>query len=294
MIPNQEMIPYPVFGDNSTKEKPDDPKYAAGFQPGDVLPAEWLNWFLNRSSGGQTVLNSGVAAVEAEINNLLAAAGDSPDASLSTQLATAVATLINNAILVEQQKTAVGVPTLWFGPKPDWALDFGNGAATKYLWSNYPKLNNDKFKGILSTLSTAGHMTAYDAAGFYVPDLRGLVPIGYGTNAKRTGETTAGGTLGQYLASANKSHNHTFTGSAVNSGNMSANASHSHTKDSSNSTASDGTNTVTTGKNSRKWTSDTTNINHHHSVTAAGSISSVGAAMAKPPTFGCMFIVRYE
>lgn len=47
---------FPVFGDNSSKEKPGDQKYAAGFQPGDVLPAEWLNWFLNTISKGYNEL----------------------------------------------------------------------------------------------------------------------------------------------------------------------------------------------------------------------------------------------
>ena len=208
MIPNQTFTPYPEFGDNATKVKPDDPKYSAGFIPTDVLPAEWLNWFLNRSSKGVTDLEAGVGSMEQEINNVLTAGGQTPDAEETDQLVTAIQYIINQVRLDEQQKCPVGVPTLWFGPKPDWALDFGNGASTKYLWANYPKLNNQKFWDILSVLETAGWMTAHDTSGFYVPDLRGITPIGYGTNDVRTGETTAGGNLGEYLASANKAHVH--------------------------------------------------------------------------------------
>lgn len=56
MPTSDDFIEFPVFGDNSDKEKPDDPKYAAGFLPGDVLPAEWLNWFLNTISQGYNEL----------------------------------------------------------------------------------------------------------------------------------------------------------------------------------------------------------------------------------------------
>ena len=55
---SESYVDFPVFGDNSDKVKPDDPKYAAGFVPGDVLPAEWLNWFLNVMSVGYNQLKS--------------------------------------------------------------------------------------------------------------------------------------------------------------------------------------------------------------------------------------------
>ena len=124
---------------------------------------------------------------------------------------------MSKEIMTGKEKPSIGVPTIWFGNKPDWALDFGNGSSTQYLWANYPELNNLQFKDILTTLSTAGWMTAYDTNGFYVPDLRGIVPIGYGTNAKRTSETTAGGSLGSYSASTNKSHDHTASSSSSSS-----------------------------------------------------------------------------
>lgn len=184
MIPNQTLIDYPEFSNNGTKVKPDDQKYAAGFIPTDVLPAEWLNWFLNKDSAAITELNKGVASIEGELNNLLAAGSQTPAEAQTAQVVAAINKLIQTAVETEQQKTPVGVPTMWFSEKPDWALDFGNGAATQYLWANYPKLNNDKFKGILETFSNSGLCSAYDATGFFVPDLRGAMLKATGTNGR--------------------------------------------------------------------------------------------------------------
>ena len=296
MIPTQEMTPYPVFGDNATKVQPDDPKYSAGFLPGDVLPAEWLNWLLNRASGAVTKLNAGTLSLEQEVNEVLRQGSQVPNAGQTNQLAAAIVQLITEAILTEQQRTPVGVPTLWFGPKPDWALDFGNGAATKYLWANYPKLNTEKFKGILSTLSTNGWMTAYDAEGFYVPDLRGIVPIGNGTNAKRTNETTAGGALGAYLASANKSHNHSI---GVSLGQSTHSGSWADTFRPENATASGIVSVRAEGRSGRHTdTSSGTNKYFDIAFTTGVRVTATSCGnegtVAKPPTIGAMWIVRFE
>ena len=52
----QDFESFPVFGTESTSIKPDDAKYDAGFEFGDVLPAEWLNWFLKTMSTGYNQL----------------------------------------------------------------------------------------------------------------------------------------------------------------------------------------------------------------------------------------------
>ena len=306
MIPTQEMVPYPVFGDNAIKVQPDDPKYAAGFDPGDVLPAEWLNWFLSRASGAVTKLNAGALSMEREINNVLTAGSITPDAEETDQLITAIAYLINQAVLTEQQKPAVGVPTLWMGTKPDWALDFGNGAATQYLWANYPKLNNAKFKDVLTTLSTAGWMSAYDASGFYVPDLRGVVPIGYGTNAVRAAETLNGGSVGGYSGSQVKYHNHgssgSFSGNAI-SGQVARNDS---TVPMSNGAwTQSGALSVLQHSTTQAYSTNTNTANRTYgikfSATPSGTVSvtvnyntSDTKQASKPATIGCMWIVRYE
>ena len=295
MIPTQDMTPYPTFGDNSSRVQPDQAKYAAGFLPGDVVPAEWFNWLLNRGSSATTKLNAGTLSMEQEINNVLTAGNQTPDATVTNQLLTAINYIINQVRLDEQQRPAVGVPTLWLGSKPDWALDFGNGASTKYLWANYPRLNNDKYKNILSTLSGAGWMTAHDASGFYVPDLRGIVPIGYGLNARRTVESTNGGNMASYSRSQNLSHAHGAT-SSFSSWNFWGRWYDTFRPSTS---GAEGMVSVAGSRTGRHTdTSSGTNILFDINFTPAGNVSTTvsadGAAMAKPPTIAVMWIVRFE
>lgn len=304
MIPTQDMTPYPTFGDNSPRVQPDPAKYAAGFQPGDVVPAEWFNWLLNRGSSATTKLNAGTLSMEQEINNVLTAGAQTPDATQTNQLLTAINYIINQVRLEEQQKIPVGVPTIWMGPKPDWALDFGNGAGTKYLWSNYPKLNNDKFKSILSTLSDAGWMTAHDTEGFYVPDLRGIVPIGYGgPNGKRTVETTSGGNLGAYLRSQNLYHAHSANATSLagdnKTGKFSIDVSSSGVARTSGHSGvfgspTYGNNRAIADYTGTSWTPGTINFSMTPTGTVTASINAEGGAMAKPPTIAIMWIVRFD
>jgi len=97
MINTQTLVNFPVFGDNATKAQPDNAKYAAGFQPADVYPAEWVNWVWNKSSGGVTALNEGVNMMEREINNVLDGASKTPDATKDNQLLEAIQKLIADA-----------------------------------------------------------------------------------------------------------------------------------------------------------------------------------------------------
>ena len=90
MIPQQTLESYPVFSDNGTKVKPDDAKYAAGWAQADVVPAEWLNWFFNKSSKGITLLNSGVDSIEKEIISVLTEYNITPDDTKTNQLLTAI------------------------------------------------------------------------------------------------------------------------------------------------------------------------------------------------------------
>lgn len=105
----------------------------------------------------------------------------------------------------EEYRPPIGIPILWFGAKPSWALDFGNGASTKYLWATYPELNTTQFKSILDKFKTTGGSglcADYDTSGFYVPDLRGAVIKAYGTNGKGYGHdaiSATGGTLTERL-----------------------------------------------------------------------------------------------
>ena len=92
MIPSQSLPSFPVFGDNATKVMPDNggSKYSNGFQQSDVLPAEWVNWEWNKASTGVTELNTGMASVEGELNNVLSEAGATPDGTKTDQVYKAV------------------------------------------------------------------------------------------------------------------------------------------------------------------------------------------------------------
>ena len=75
MIETQNLDKYPVFGEAAAKTAPDAARYSGGFQPADVLPAEWLNWAWGKNSKGISDLNAGVTAMEAELNAILEEGG---------------------------------------------------------------------------------------------------------------------------------------------------------------------------------------------------------------------------
>lgn len=64
MIPEQNLVEYPVFAEAGTKVPPEEAKYSEGYVPADVLPAQHANWFFNKASDGITQLNKGLASVE--------------------------------------------------------------------------------------------------------------------------------------------------------------------------------------------------------------------------------------
>ena len=96
MIPTQTFDSYPEFANSGTKQKPEDAKYSAGFIPSDVLPAEYLNWFLAGATKGVTALENGVTEIEREINNILASVSASADPTDHDQVVTAIISLIEN------------------------------------------------------------------------------------------------------------------------------------------------------------------------------------------------------
>ncbi len=91
---SKALVDYPVFSDAGTKTKPDDAKYSAGFLAGDVLPAEWLNYFLNKDTTGITRINDGLLSTEKELNNVVTAGGQTPSEDSDSQVLTAIKYLI--------------------------------------------------------------------------------------------------------------------------------------------------------------------------------------------------------
>lgn len=113
MIPTQTLVQYPVFGNAACIVKPDNAKYAAGFLPADVLPAEWHNYFLNTASSAITCLNAGVSSMEAELNCVVTNAGLTPAEGTTGQVAQAISCCVTNAVtrsiqITDSSKTNCG------------------------------------------------------------------------------------------------------------------------------------------------------------------------------------------
>lgn len=98
MIAPQQFGCYPVFGCAATKCQPQPVKYETGYIPGDVLPAEHLNWFLGNDTAGYNLLCAGVSSIEQELATLLSCAGCTPDPTSCSQVYNAVMYQINACI----------------------------------------------------------------------------------------------------------------------------------------------------------------------------------------------------
>lgn len=98
MIAPQQFGCYPVFGCAATKCEPNPVKYETGYIPGDVLPAEHLNWFLGNDTAGYNLLCAGVSSIEQELATVLSCAGCTPDPTSCSQVYNAVMYQINACI----------------------------------------------------------------------------------------------------------------------------------------------------------------------------------------------------
>ena len=123
MTPTQTFENYPEFANAGQKSQPNDAKYSAGFIPSDVLPAEWLNWFLNGATKGVTALNTGVKSIEQEINAVLESRSVTPDINAAGQLLSVL-----NKIKAEAVLAAHPVGSLyWTSKNENPAITFGGG-----------------------------------------------------------------------------------------------------------------------------------------------------------------------
>lgn len=98
MIAPQQFGCFPVFGCSATKCEPNPVKYGTGYIPGDVLPAEHLNWFLANDTQGYNLLCAGVSSIEQELATLLSCSGCTPDPTSCSQVYNAVMYQINACI----------------------------------------------------------------------------------------------------------------------------------------------------------------------------------------------------
>ena len=249
MIATQTLESFPPFGDNATKVKPDDAKYAAGFQAADVLPAEWMNWTWGKSSKGITDLNAGVEMMEAEINNVLAGATKTPDPTKDNQLLESIQKLISDA-KAEAILAAHPVGSLyWSSTNTDPGTLFGG------TWQRI----KDKF------ILAAGDTYTNGATG-------GAATVTLTTNNMPSHTHSIGGSTGETQP--------TFTGTEVTS---KAGSAHNHGLNSHTHTLS-GTfttkNTINTGNTNAKTMTgsfDLRHISYGPTANPAGIVSTANS-----------------
>ncbi len=237
MIPNQTFIEFPEFCNTGTKTKPDSAKYAAGFVESDVLPAEWLNYFENRSSVGITDLNRGMSSVQAEMNNVLDAAGKTPAESDSSQLVNSIKYLIAQA-KAEAILAAHPVGSLyWTESTENPNTTFGGGTwvqiKDKFILAAGDTYTNKATGGNATVTLTVANLPSHSHT--YTPS--GSVSVAshtHGLNNHTHSFTPAGSVTVSSHSHGLNNHTHTFTpagtvsstfsGSAVTSSGMSDNS----------------------------------------------------------------------
>ena len=296
MISTQTFENYPEFANAGQKSQPNDAKYAAGFIPSDVLPAEWLNWFLSGATKGVTALNTGVKSIEQEINAVLASRAVTPDITATNQLLTVL-----NKIKAEAVLAAHPVGSLyWTSKNENPAVTFGGGT-WKQITDKFVLAAGSTYKAAATggaptvTLTVANlpsHSHTFTPSGTVKSTFTGashshtFTPSGTVkstfTGASHSHTFTPNGTVKSTFTGA--SHSHTFTPSGSISGGAykftgsegttSLDGEHSHTftapktpenklKPDSGSSAVRGTTTLSTSYGGK----------HAHSFTPSGTIS---------------------
>ena len=97
MIPSQNLEEFEPFAESGDKVAPVPAKYAQGYLPGEVFPAQHENYLMGKASRCSEQHRAGIRSMEAELNNIVDAGGAEPDDTDDTQVLTAVQYLINQA-----------------------------------------------------------------------------------------------------------------------------------------------------------------------------------------------------
>lgn len=223
MIPQQTFENYPVFGDNATKVKPDDAKYAAGFQQADVLPAEWMNWAWNKNTQGINELQAGLTSVEAEIGSVLANRNITPDGTVATQLLTALQSFKAEAILAAHPVGSL----YWTTSNENPAVTFGGGT-WKQIKDRFILAAGDTY----TTIDGTGGAATVTLTSDQIPSHKhSYTPAGSVSVNSHTHSFTPSGSVSSHTHSFTPSGSvsSTFSGTAVTSGKQSANHTHNVT-----------------------------------------------------------------
>ncbi|WP_288603854.1 hypothetical protein [uncultured Treponema sp.] len=204
MTPTQYFENYPEFANAGQKSQPNDAKYSAGFIPSDVLPAEWLNWFLNGATKGVTALNTGVKSVEQEINTVLKSRSVTPDITATNQLLTVL-----NKIKAEAVLAAHPVGSLyWTSKNENPAVTFGGGTwkqiTNKFVLAAGSTYKAEATGGAPTVTLTVANLPSHSHT--FTPS--GTVKSTF-TGASHSHTFTPSGTIKSTFTGT--SHSHTFT-----------------------------------------------------------------------------------
>ena len=104
MIPSQTLEEFEPFAESGDKVAPVPAKYAQGYLPGEVFPAQHENFLMGKASRCSTQHRAGLRSIEAELNNVVDAGGAEPDDTDDTQVLDAINYLIAQAIAAEREK----------------------------------------------------------------------------------------------------------------------------------------------------------------------------------------------
>nr|DAL19643.1 MAG TPA_asm: baseplate protein [Caudoviricetes sp.] len=226
MISTQTFENYPEFANAGQKSQPNDAKYAAGFIPSDVLPAEWLNWFLSGATKGVTALNTGVKSIEQEINAVLASRAVTPDITATNQLLTVL-----NKIKAEAVLAAHPVGSLyWTSKNENPAVTFGGGTwkqiTDKFVLAAGSTYKAEATGGAPTVTLTVANLPSHSHT--FTPS--GTVKSTF-TGASHSHTFTPSGTIKSTFTGTSHSHTFTPSGSISNTkagGVISTSGSHSH------------------------------------------------------------------
>ena len=226
MTPTQTFGNYPEFANAGQKSQPNDAKYAAGFIPSDVLPAEWLNWFLSGATKGVTALNTGVKSIEQEINAVLASRAVTPDITATNQLLTVL-----NKIKAEAVLAAHPVGSLyWTSKNENPAVTFGGGTwkqiTDKFVLAAGSTYKAESTGGASTVKLTVANLPSHNHS--YTPS--GTIKSTF-TGTSHSHTFTPSGTIKSTFTGTSHSHTFTPSGSISNTkagGVISTNGIHSH------------------------------------------------------------------
>lgn len=296
MKPITQFDNFPTFANGGSRSAPGDAKYALGFVSADTFPAEWANYFFHGATKGVSDLNSAVYSMWNEMGSVLSNYNITPDATDNDQLLEALTKLKAEAALAAHPVGSL----YWTSSSENPATTFGGGTWTqikdKFILAAGDTYTNGNTGGAATVTLTSdqipSHRHSFTPAG----------SVSVTTNPTFTGSqhshsyTPAGSvsvTTNPTFSGSEHTHSYTpagsvtggaykFTGSAVNTGGMSANSTHSHSVYRYRDIGGSATTWFSGGDNKDKngttpqyagGVTDTKDLSHTHSVTAAGTVS---------------------